>query len=120
MAAPTAVSVVVSYSEKNKKVTLSKDDDPFAYLRKKVPHLFNLDLASVDFTFQKFDTDVDEFIDVERSSETDEFIEHKDKLKVMVHPKEKPMEVSLFAAARRSQLQLSSCTLYCPIVTKSH
>ena len=83
--------VVLSYLQRNKKVIIPQDisECEFDYLRNKVLSLFDFKIGSnvkLDITFQKYDDELNEFIDIETKHECNDTIEHKDKLKVVVTP----------------------------------
>ena len=78
-------TVLVSYLEKNKRMIISPEESEseLDYLRREFLVLFKFEAnVKLDVTFQKFDSDWNEFVD---SEDTDEICD-KDKLKAVVTP----------------------------------
>ena len=81
----TAKTVLLSYLEKNKRIVIpsEKPETDLRYLNNQFIAQFNFDSnVKLDITFQRFESDWNEYIDLE---DTDE-VNDKDKLKVVVTP----------------------------------
>ena len=84
-------TIVVSHSGRNKKVVIPPQDagNTFHYLRNKCISLFDFKFNSnvnLDIIFQKYDEELQEYIDIEKEEEQNNAIQHKDKLKMVVTP----------------------------------
>ena len=80
-------SVLISYLERNKKVTIPSSKPPsmtdVAYLESVFKPLFSFESnVRLCITFQRYDSDWDEFVDLE----VDDSVDDKDKLKAIVSP----------------------------------
>ena len=78
--------VLVAYLERKKKITIPKKStkEEHDYLTQQFLHIFDLELSvkPQQVTFQRFDPEWDEYIDLE----ADEGLQNRDKLKVVVTP----------------------------------
>ena len=85
MAETSAKTILLSYLEKNKKITIPANTptSDLEYLREVFLTSFKFESnVLLDVTFQKFDAKWNEFVDLEDGDE----VCHKDKLKAVVTP----------------------------------
>ena len=84
-------SIMVSYNDLNKIIKLSHDAD-IQLLKERCLHLFKFgpNIKLFDLIFQKYDPDWDAYVDLTY----DDFINHKDKLKMVVQPLLKDQSVA--------------------------
>ena len=80
-----ARQVLVSYLERNKKITIPEfsGDSDIKYLRKEFRANFDYGKnVRLQITFQRYDPEWEEFVDLDEDGE----VHHKDKLKAVVSP----------------------------------
>ena len=106
--------VLVPYLERKKKIIIPKKStkEEHDYLTKQFLHTFDLELnvKPQQVTFQRFDPEWDEYIDLE----ADEDLQNRDKLKVVVTPCPSnvpvPNSCSSFSPRHDQSISAENCT----------
>ncbi len=87
-----AKTVLVCYNGNKKPIRVPPGENEMEFLKNRCSSLFKFDdNVRLHITFQKFDKDWDEMVDLEEDS----VVCHKDKLNMVVQPSLMPIEVSL-------------------------
>ena len=77
--------MLVSYLDRNKviRIPTTSDSDELVYLKKEFKKMFSFgENVNLEVTFQKFDSEWDEYVDLESQA----VLCHKDKLKAVITP----------------------------------